>query len=323
MLHNPPSTGGDLAARQRQHRRQNSTPTAWEAVNIAPLPNFSNQRPARVSHRRGLSLDQRPRLLPQTRLAPTMRESFAMVGNSATTNTDSPPEQQHIQREAQQHRFVNPGPSQQQQEQQLHNFLSQQQHQQQHQQQQQQQPHRQNRHQRHESDSFLLTPHGTPGNQHFEDFLDSAQGHMGTNMIHPAYYMESMDAMMKKNQANFATNNSLADPLGFNFFPAESTLSPTNLNFVFPKADPAGSGAAWMSEPEMMSSESRPVSRRISNGILDKMAKFEPLLPDQTQRMVTPPAQNNPGKSPGLNMTTDQMVNTNLVASQMAFPKHH
>lgn len=291
MLQNPPTKGGDLAARQRQHRRQNSTPTAWEAVNIAPLPNFSNQRPARPSHRRGLSLDQRPRLLPQTRLAPTMRESFAIVGNSATTNTDSAPVQQHIQREAQQHRFVNPGPSQQQQQQQqqqqLHNFLSQQQH--------QQQPHRQNRHQRHESDSFLLTPHGTPGNQHFEDFLDSAQGHMGSNMMHPAYYMESMDAMMKKNQANFATNNSLADPLGFNFFPADNTISPTNMNFVFPKADPAGSGAAWMSEPEMMGSESRPVSRRISNGILDKMAKFEPLLPDQTQRMMTPPAQNNPG----------------------------
>ncbi|KAL2151139.1 hypothetical protein VTH82DRAFT_6237 [Thermothelomyces myriococcoides] len=46
-----------LNARQRQHRRQNSTPSAFDVAKIAPLPNIQQRRP--ISHRRGLSLDTR------------------------------------------------------------------------------------------------------------------------------------------------------------------------------------------------------------------------------------------------------------------------
>ncbi|KAM0195528.1 hypothetical protein ACHAPA_003004 [Fusarium lateritium] len=64
MLSNP--TG--LHARQKQHRRQNSTPTAFEGVKIPTLPTTQRQ----TAHRRGLSLDIRR----QNSSATTSRQNY-------------------------------------------------------------------------------------------------------------------------------------------------------------------------------------------------------------------------------------------------------
>ncbi|KAG9236045.1 hypothetical protein BJ875DRAFT_359241, partial [Amylocarpus encephaloides] len=57
MLSNPTK---NLHNRQRQHRRQNSTPTAFDPVKANTLPNIQKHG----AHRRGMSLDQRRRQTP-------------------------------------------------------------------------------------------------------------------------------------------------------------------------------------------------------------------------------------------------------------------
>ncbi|KAA8566663.1 hypothetical protein EYC84_009201 [Monilinia fructicola] len=57
MLSNPTN---NLQNRHRQHRRQNSTPTAFDAVKANNLPPVQ-----RHAHRRGMSLDTRPRPIQQ------------------------------------------------------------------------------------------------------------------------------------------------------------------------------------------------------------------------------------------------------------------
>lgn len=90
MLSNPPPT--NLQNRQRQHRRQNSTPTAFEPMKVTALPK-TVQRPG---HRRGMSLDQRPRHAPAQDPA-------------QFTNQGYPTTPQHILRETQQQRLARPG----------------------------------------------------------------------------------------------------------------------------------------------------------------------------------------------------------------------
>ncbi|PQE20629.1 c2h2 transcription factor swi5 protein [Rutstroemia sp. NJR-2017a BBW] len=79
MLSNPTN---NLQNRHRQHRRQNSTPTAFDAVKVNNLPTVQKH-----GHRRGMSLD--------TRRRPT-----------------SPQVHTHILRETQQQRLVRPGQQQ-------------------------------------------------------------------------------------------------------------------------------------------------------------------------------------------------------------------
>ncbi len=110
MLSNPPTVNHNLHSRQRMHRRQNSTPSAFEAVKIAPLPNLQQQQRAHLSHRRGLSLDTRRQQLSPTTAAPTNRQDYATV--SRTTNPGLATTSQHVLREAQQQRIARPGPSQ-------------------------------------------------------------------------------------------------------------------------------------------------------------------------------------------------------------------
>lgn len=93
MLSNPTS---NLQTRQRQHRRQNSTPTAFEGIKIAGLPNLQRQ----TSHRRGMSLDQHRR-------RKTPPQEFSTVSNTNTQGYQTTP--QHILRETQQHRPARPG----------------------------------------------------------------------------------------------------------------------------------------------------------------------------------------------------------------------
>ncbi|KAF8860735.1 hypothetical protein BDZ45DRAFT_574080, partial [Acephala macrosclerotiorum] len=57
MLSNPTN---NLHNRQRQHRRQNSTPNAFEPVKVSNLPNIQRHG----GHRRGMSLDTRRRQTP-------------------------------------------------------------------------------------------------------------------------------------------------------------------------------------------------------------------------------------------------------------------
>jgi hypothetical protein len=109
MLSNPPQMSG-LHARHRQHRRQNSTPSAFDAVKIAPLPNIQQRRP--VSHRRGLSLDVRahPQLAPAP--TPTALRPEYMAVSITPNNPGQPTTPQHALREAPHHSPARPGPSQ-------------------------------------------------------------------------------------------------------------------------------------------------------------------------------------------------------------------
>ena len=90
MLSNPTN---NLHNRQRQHRRQNSTPMAFEPVKASNLPNIQRHG----GHRRGMSLDQRRRQTPPQEY---------MV---STTNQGYQTTQQHILRETQQQRLARPG----------------------------------------------------------------------------------------------------------------------------------------------------------------------------------------------------------------------
>ncbi|KAG0647399.1 Metallothionein expression activator [Hyphodiscus hymeniophilus] len=90
MLSNPTN---NLHNRQKQHRRQNSTPTAFESVKVNNLPNIQ-----RHAHRRGMSLDQRrQQAIPQE------------ISVSTTNNQGYQTAQQHILRETQQQRLARPG----------------------------------------------------------------------------------------------------------------------------------------------------------------------------------------------------------------------
>ena len=90
MLSNPTN---NLQNRQRQHRRQNSTPTAFEPVKVSNLPNIQ-----RHAHRRGMSLDQRRRQTPPQEI------TVSTINNQGYQTT-----QQHILRETQQQRLARPG----------------------------------------------------------------------------------------------------------------------------------------------------------------------------------------------------------------------
>jgi regulatory protein SWI5 len=95
MLSNPHS---NLQRQQRQHRRQNSTPIAFEAPKVPLLPATKLQRLA--FHRRGQSLDQR-----------VQQQPFP-DGSTVSIPPGFQPNPQHSLQEAQQHRLVQPGQQQ-------------------------------------------------------------------------------------------------------------------------------------------------------------------------------------------------------------------
>ncbi|WYZ34074.1 hypothetical protein EsH8_I_000350 [Colletotrichum jinshuiense] len=248
MLSNNPPTS-NLHARHRAHRRQNSTPTAFEAVKIQPLPN-NVQRQRALGHRRGLSLD-------------TRRQDFAMVSMNTNTGLAQP---QHVLREAQQQRFqARPGPRQQ-------ANLRQQHHQQQLQQQQQMYM------AANDHENYLMSPHGTPQAQRFDaSCFDSTP-------IQYNQYASQMNGMMPKNQQPYAA--SMEGNKDFELFGPDSALStPSFMNFSDTPNTPQG----WISEGDTAST--RRSSRRISNGIMDRVNKFETMGVEQMQRPMTPPHQ--------------------------------
>ncbi|KAI1385798.1 uncharacterized protein F4822DRAFT_414180 [Hypoxylon trugodes] len=261
MLSNPPQ--GGLQARNRQHRRQNSTPTGFEATKIATnLPNMhqqhQQQQRSRMSHRRGMSLDtrrqqfqQRQQQRQQQMQSPTIppRQEFTTVSN-ATNNTGSIT-QQHVLREAQPQRIARPGPQQT-----YANLAS--------------------------DEGYLMSPHGTPQTQSFDgqgfDNLPSQQD----LQLNFDMYNASMNAMMKKNQENFSNMTASQD---LEQFPSSALSTPTFMSF---QDSPTG-GPGWISEGE--TSSTRRSSCRISNGIMDRVAKFETMGLD-VRRPLTPPRQN-------------------------------
>jgi hypothetical protein len=94
MMSNPPSM---LQQRQKLHRRQNSTPVAFEALKV-PILSPVIQR--HTSHRRGQSLDQRS----------PIRGADRQTGSTVSiTNQGSATIGQQILREAQQQNLAGPG----------------------------------------------------------------------------------------------------------------------------------------------------------------------------------------------------------------------
>ena len=86
----------------RQHRRQNSTPTTFDAQKVPLLPATLQQQQSHGSHRRGLSLDQHTHTRHQRHLSP-------QDDRIRSTNPGLPLTQQHILREAQPQLLARPG----------------------------------------------------------------------------------------------------------------------------------------------------------------------------------------------------------------------
>ncbi|KAJ9311567.1 transcriptional regulator family: C2H2 zinc finger [Paecilomyces variotii] len=94
----PVDRPGNLHTRYRQHRRQNSTPTAMEAMKTSSLSATAMHQYA--SHRRGLSLDQR-----------SQEHQRYQCPEDALSNPNMYQHPQHVLREAQQQRLTRPSPS--------------------------------------------------------------------------------------------------------------------------------------------------------------------------------------------------------------------
>lgn len=97
-MSNPPSS---LQQRQRLHRRQNSTPVAFEAMKVQHPTTIQRQN---SQHRRGQSIDSR---------SPIRRQHHHTGSMVSITNLGSTPYGQQILREAQQQRISRPGQHQQ------------------------------------------------------------------------------------------------------------------------------------------------------------------------------------------------------------------
>ena len=222
MLSNPAS---NLQNRQRQHRRQNSTPTAFAPVKVNTLPNIQ-----RHAHRRGMSLDQRRRQTPPQEITV-----------STTNNQGYQTTQQHILRETQQQRLARPG-------QHFANFDN--------------------------DNNYLNSPIVTPNRQSFD------AGQYGER-ISPQYsYSGPVNTTINVDPANFGGND-------FNLFSTDTLTPSAYLDFSAGFDGMQNSGA---------SSRRSSSGRRISGGIVDRVAQFENLALKSPQRPITPPNQNVPSK---------------------------
>jgi regulatory protein SWI5 len=257
MLSNPPPSG--LHARNRQHRRQNSTPTAYETLKIAPnLQNIQpsplrpqpQQQRSRVSHRRGMSLDTRRQILTQR------RQEYSMVSN--TNNTGSAITPQHVAREAQQQRIARPGP------QQAYANLA-------------------------TDENYLVSPSATPQMPCFDQQWSDGLPVPNDMSMSFDMYNGPMNVIIKKNPGEFTNNLNVSD---YDLFPPSAMSTPTMMNFP----DNAIAASGWLSENE--TPNSRRSSRRISNGIMERVNKFEIMSNETLQRPLTPPRQNEMGTLP-------------------------
>ncbi|KAI0509486.1 hypothetical protein F5B22DRAFT_322979 [Xylaria bambusicola] len=267
MLSNPPQSG--LHARNRQHRRQNSTPTGYDTMKIATnLPNIQpsplrpqhtqyQQQRSRVAHRRGMSLDTRRQMLSQK------RQSYGMVSNT-NNSTGSATTPQHVVREAQQQRIARPGP------QQAYANLA-------------------------TDENYLVSPGATPQLQCFDQqWTDGLPLPSDLSMVFDMY-PGSMDVIIKEQQDGYPSS---LDSPDFDLFPQSAMSTPTMMNFQ----DSMNGVPGWLAD-----NSAAQFKRRVSNGIADRVSKFENLSQEPLQRPLTPPKQNEIDYFPMTPMETPQV----------------
>lgn len=130
------------------------------------------------------------------------------------------------------------------------------------------------------SDQNLISPHATPQLQ-AERFDQSC---FGTNPLSFPPYGGDLNMMMSRAQTGFG--DQMSGGREFDIFNTDSALStPT-----FPNFQESPNAQGWTSEGDTTST--RRASRRISNGIMDRVNKFEHLGFEAIQRPITPPNQN-------------------------------
>jgi regulatory protein SWI5 len=229
MLSNPTN---NLQTRQRQHRRQNSTPNAFESVKVSNLPNIQRHG----AHRRGMSLDTRRRQSPP--------QDLNTVSN---TNQGYQTTQQHILRETQQQRLARPG-------QQFTTFDN--------------------------DENYLNSPIVTPHRQSFDASCTNQYGQRPASQYD---YNGPVNTIINVDPNNFPGGNDFA------LFQSDGNMTPSAfLDF-----------SAAMENEYIVQSEnsSKRSSRRISGGIVDRVAQFESLALKSPSRPITPPNQNVQSKS--------------------------
>ena len=228
MLSNPTN---NLQNRQRLHRRQNSTPNAFDSVKVHDLPTIQRQN----GHRRGISLDTRRQTPPQD------------PNSVSTTNQGYKTTSQHILRETQQQRLARPGQS----------FTT-----------------------LDNDENYLSSPIVTPSRQLFDAACSAQYGDQGPNP--PYAFNGQINSTMQVDPDAFIGGN------GFNIFASDSSMAPsTYMDFSAGFENGNGFNANTDSK--------RSSGRRISGGIVGRVAQFEHLAL-KSSRPMTPPNQNVTGK---------------------------
>lgn len=258
-----------LRPRQQQHRRQNSTPTAFRPANIQKLPN--NRQNAAHGHRRGLSLDVRQLT------AQAVGQDFMV--STHTNSTGLAKHSQHLLREAQQQRiqarpgsqnpYISLAPS--------------------------------------GSEQNLISPLTTPQLQ--ADQFD--QSCFGANTFSfAAYGGGDVNMMMQRAQPVYGDQIAGGRDFDLQGLNTDSALStPTFASF---QESPTAQG--WTSEGDTTST--RRSTRRISNGIMDRVSKFETLGYEGLERPITPPNQNASSKlTQKLSPSNSKLTRTRLLST--------
>ncbi|CEI69862.1 unnamed protein product [Fusarium venenatum] len=211
---------GGLHARQKQHRRQNSTPTAFEGAKIPNLPTAQRQ----TAHRRGLSLDIRRQHIaasPATTTTPTRQNQ--MVGTNTNNTGLSHYPQHNVLREAQQQRIqARPGTQNP-----YANLASS------------------------ASDNYLMSPHGTPQTQRFDPSC------FDPNSIPFDTYNTDFNVMMSKGQQAYGDN--LSGGKEFDLFNNDSALSTPSF-MTFPSEGSSAQGWASEGDTSSTRRTSRRIS---------------------------------------------------------------
>lgn len=250
MLSNPTQ---NLHQRQRQHRRQQSTPTAFEATKVPALPNIQKH----VSHRRGISLDQRQ----QRRQSPQQDNNTVSYTNQGFQQT-----QQHQLRETQQQRLVRPGHQQ------------------------------QVIYHGHPNDGgYLMSPIISPQTSAFQatyasipimapESFSAYQSYGGQMNPDLRMYANDCPGGSPFEQAQFVNSSGLPSPFSSSYgdYPAglEVSAEPQGLGLTVPGSRPSSSRSC----------------RRPSGGIADRVAMFEGMGASSSSRPITPQSQNDSSK---------------------------
>ncbi|XMA13962.1 hypothetical protein WAI453_006753 [Rhynchosporium graminicola] len=229
MLSNPTN---NLHNRQRQHRRQNSTPNAFERVKATNLPNIQRHN----SHRRGMSLDQRRRQTPP--------QEYMVSNTNPGYHTTQP---QHILRETQQQRLARPG------QQHFSQFDN--------------------------DENYLNSPAVTPHRQSFDAGCTTQYGHRMSQS--EFQFPGPINTIISVNPNSFNGNPD------FDLYQQEAVMTPSAyLDFS------AGFENASQGTNNQSHSRRSSAGRRISGGIMDRVAQFEHLALHSPCRPTTPSDQN-------------------------------